>query len=180
MQASALRLQPSSCFIGELATSVSPRAANLELKPIPLTSYVGFERSPALSPDGKQVAFSWDGERQDNPDIYVKLLDTANPVRLTTDPGLDDMPVSAPDGRKIAFVRTDKLRRRATIRVVPALGGPERELAELAPGDVTDMELCHGLRMGSGWPSLIKANRVTRSCCIWCLRKPERKEKSRP
>jgi DNA-binding winged helix-turn-helix (wHTH) protein len=109
--------------------------ANLELTPIPLTSYVGMERSPALSPDGSQVAFSWDGERQDNPDIYVKLLDTTNPVRLTTDPGSDDMPAWAPDGRRIAFVRTEKSLRRATIRVIPALGGPERELAELAPGE---------------------------------------------
>ncbi|MGI8958954.1 MAG: hypothetical protein ACR2IV_04160 [Bryobacteraceae bacterium] len=122
-------------FYWRVASSKSSDTANMELRPIPLTSYVGIERSPALSPDGKQVAFSWDGERQDNPDIYVKLLDTGNPVRLTTDPESDDMPAWAPDGRRIAFVRTKKLRHRATIRVVSALGGPERELAELAPGE---------------------------------------------
>jgi hypothetical protein len=36
---------------------------------IPLTSYPGFERQPSFSPDGNQVAFSWDGEKQDNFDI---------------------------------------------------------------------------------------------------------------
>src|SRR5215510_16417169 len=41
---------------------------------VPLTSYPGFERNPALSPDGNQVAFSWDGEKQDNFDIYIKLI----------------------------------------------------------------------------------------------------------
>jgi Tol biopolymer transport system component len=108
--------------------------ANLELRPIPLTSYLGMETSPALSPDGTQVAFSWEGERRDNRDIYVKLFDMANPVRLTTDPGSDDEPAWAPDGRRIAFIRTEKSPRpRATIRIAQVFGGPEQEVTELAP-----------------------------------------------
>jgi eukaryotic-like serine/threonine-protein kinase len=39
---------------------------------VPLTSYAGSERSPSFSPDGVQVAFSWNGETQDNYDIYLK------------------------------------------------------------------------------------------------------------
>jgi Tol biopolymer transport system component len=132
----SLALVAAVLFYWRTHSSVSSDIANLELSPTPLTSYPGFERSPALSPDGKQVAFSWDGERQDNPDIYVKLLHMGNPVRLTTDPRSDEMPVWAPDGRRIAFVRTEKPpRRAATIRVIPAFGGPERELVELAPGE---------------------------------------------
>ena len=77
-----------------------------EINPVPPTAYGGFEGSPSLSADGNQVAFSWDGERQDNADIYIKLLDTASPVRLTWDRGTDNMPAWSPDGRNIAFVRT--------------------------------------------------------------------------
>jgi Tol biopolymer transport system component/DNA-binding winged helix-turn-helix (wHTH) protein len=110
--------------------------ASVELKAIPLTSYGGYERSPALSPDGRQVAFSWDGQNRDNQDIYVKLLDTANPVRLTTDPAADDMPVWSPDGRRIAFLRTEQSKgQRTTIRILPALGGSDRELLQVAPGE---------------------------------------------
>ena len=39
---------------------------------------------PSFSPDGNQVAFSWDGDKGDNVDIYVKLLGEANALRLTT------------------------------------------------------------------------------------------------
>jgi Tol biopolymer transport system component/DNA-binding winged helix-turn-helix (wHTH) protein len=129
-----LALATAILLYWRVGSSRSSDTANLELRPTPLTSYPGFERSPALSPDGRQVAFSWDGEGQNNSHIYLKLLDTANPVRLTKDPASDDMPTWAPDGRKIAFVRTEKSRRSA-IRVIPALGGPEREVAELAPGE---------------------------------------------
>jgi DNA-binding winged helix-turn-helix (wHTH) protein len=45
----------------------------------PLTSFVGSELQASFSPDGNQVAFSWDGERQDNFDIYVKLIGTSEP-----------------------------------------------------------------------------------------------------
>ena len=110
--------------------------ASVELTPIPLTSYKGYEQGPALSPDSKQVAFSWDGEKQDNVDIYVKLLDTGSPVRLTTDPAADEMPVWSPDGRRIAFVRSEQSgAQRRTIRIIPALGGSDRELLQLAPGE---------------------------------------------
>src|SRR5262249_25508053 len=59
---------------------------------VPLTSYAGSERSPSFSPDGNQVAFSWDGEKQDNFDIYIKLIGSPTPVRLTTDPADDVSP----------------------------------------------------------------------------------------
>jgi hypothetical protein len=37
--------------------------------PVPLTSFSGAEIHPSLSPDGRQVAFAWNGERRDNFDI---------------------------------------------------------------------------------------------------------------
>jgi eukaryotic-like serine/threonine-protein kinase len=102
--------------------------------PVPLTSYPGFEVQPSFSPDGNQVAFSWAGERQDNPDIYVKLIGGAEkPLRLTSDPALDYSPAWSPDGRFIAFVRESRDAMRTTsVAIVPAIGGPEKIVTELA------------------------------------------------
>jgi len=100
------------------------------LTPVPLTSYAGSEQSPSFSPDGNQVAFSWNGEKQDNFDIYLKLIGSPSPVRLTTDPAADVSPAFSPDGRSIGFFRV--LKGRASFIVIPAIGGPERHVAEIA------------------------------------------------
>jgi len=100
---------------------------------VPLTSYAGSEKSPSFSPDGNQVAFSWDGEKQDNFDIYIKLIGSPTPMRLTTDPAEDLSPAFSPDGHSIGFVRVSK--ERATLVVIPAIGGPERIVAEVTVPD---------------------------------------------
>jgi DNA-binding winged helix-turn-helix (wHTH) protein len=51
----------------------------------PLTSYTGLETEPSFSPDGSEVAFSWNGEAQTNFDIYVQTVSSSAPLRLTTD-----------------------------------------------------------------------------------------------
>ena len=96
-----------------------------------LTSYPGSERTPALSPDGKQVAFSWNGEKEDNFDIYVKLVDAGTPVRLTQNPNFDGAPAWSPDGRFLAFVRNERGTANGAYYVIPALGGPERKVADI-------------------------------------------------
>jgi len=100
------------------------------LRVVPLTSYPGLEIQPALSPDGKQVAFAWNGEKEDNFDIYVKLVDAGTPLRLTTNPQPDYAPAWSPDGRYIAFIRWSELG--AQVYVIPALGGSERKLGQTA------------------------------------------------
>jgi serine/threonine protein kinase len=99
----------------------------------PITSYSGSVAAPTFSPDGNQVAFSWDGEKQDNDDIYVKFLDSAAPLRLTTNPAEDTLPAWSPDGRQIAFLRTSGPTSRELLLVSP-LGGVERKLADLSQG----------------------------------------------
>ncbi len=68
------------------------------LSPITLTSYSGIERQPTFSPDGSKVAFVWNGEKEDNADIYIKQIgSTAAPMRLTTSPASDELPAWSPN-----------------------------------------------------------------------------------
>jgi Tol biopolymer transport system component/DNA-binding winged helix-turn-helix (wHTH) protein len=97
----------------------------------PLTAYPGWEGTPTLSPDGSQVAFSWDGPAQDNLDIYVKLVGPGEPHRLTTDPANDFSPAWSPDGGQIAFLRGQGDSERFDIYLMPALGGAERRLTDI-------------------------------------------------
>src|SRR5262245_37672474 len=100
---------------------------------VPFTSYAGSESEPAFSPVGREIAFVWDGDKEGNSDIYVKLLDVGKPLRLTTDPAKDHGPVWSPDGRYIAFMRRQSIGTE-TVILVPALGGPERKLGQVADG----------------------------------------------
>jgi serine/threonine protein kinase/Tol biopolymer transport system component len=94
-----------------------------------LTSYPGSERFPCFSPDGRQVAFTWNGEKEDNEDIYVKLVGETNALRLTTDPAPDRWPAWSQDAKRIAFKR---LRSGASgIWWVSPLGGAEQKLADV-------------------------------------------------
>ena len=100
---------------------------------VPLTAYPGFEQAPSLSPDGSQVAFSWNGPRQNNYDIYVKLVGPGEPVPLTQNPAPDEQPAWSPKGDRIAFLRRTS-EDSAELIVVPALRGAERRIATVSPG----------------------------------------------
>ncbi|HEY8225789.1 MAG TPA: protein kinase [Pyrinomonadaceae bacterium] len=96
-------------------------------KIVSFTTFHGRELQPAFSPDGNQIAFAWNGEKGDNFDIYVNLINTTSPpLRLTFNPADDLNPTWSPDGHQIAFVRQSGSE--ISIFVVPALGGPERKL----------------------------------------------------
>jgi Tol biopolymer transport system component len=75
------------------------------MKVVQLTALNGLESAPTFSPNGTQVAFSWNGEREDNFDIYVKTIGSSGVRRLTTDPATDSLPAWSPDGEQIAFLR---------------------------------------------------------------------------
>lgn len=100
-----------------------------DVRVLPLTSFPGSETSPSFSPDGGQIAFAWNGEKEENFDIYVKQVGPGDPVRLTRDPADETACRWSPDGKWLAF-----LRRQAPdtdgVYVIPALGGQERKVGE--------------------------------------------------
>ncbi|MEK7409374.1 MAG: hypothetical protein AAB225_30280, partial [Acidobacteriota bacterium] len=100
------------------------------LRVVPLTSYSGGFMYPSFSPDGKEVVFSWNGEKQDNYDIYVKLIGAGEPQRLTKDPAVDAWASWSPDGRYIIFARWRPGRPGVQLLIVPGRGGVERLLGE--------------------------------------------------
>ena len=100
-------------------------------KPVPLVSFGGRILFPALSPDGNQVAFLWNGDPPGSYDLYVKLVSGGTPVRLTNDPDQKTCPAWSPDGRWLAFLRHPN-GKRSVLVVIPALGGDERAVAEAA------------------------------------------------
>jgi Tol biopolymer transport system component/DNA-binding winged helix-turn-helix (wHTH) protein len=107
-----------------------PIAGEIRLEAAPFTSYTGEEAEPTFSPDASQVAFTWDGENQDNFDIYVKAIGAEQPLRLTSEPARDGSPAWAPDGTQIAFLR-DKSGGGSEVRLIPPTGGPERIIGEV-------------------------------------------------
>jgi serine/threonine protein kinase len=70
-----------------VATIVIVRPDGPPPRLVPLTALTGLEWQPSLSPDGEQVAFVWDGEKQDNDDNYHKLVGSSESRRLTSDAG---------------------------------------------------------------------------------------------
>jgi serine/threonine protein kinase len=99
-------------------------------KVVPLTTYPGIERTPSFSPDGNQLAFSWNGPTEENFDIYVKTIAAGPPLRLTSDPAEDMAPAWSPDGSSIAFLRSLGLGKFSVV-LVPPLGGPEQRLSDV-------------------------------------------------
>jgi Tol biopolymer transport system component len=64
------------------------------------------EFQPAFSPDGKKMAFTSNGDG--NNEIYVMNADgSGTPTRLTNNVAIDSRSVFSPDGGKLAFSRRD-------------------------------------------------------------------------
>jgi len=93
-----------------------------------LTDFAGLEEMPALSPDGKSVAFVSDATG--NREIWVRLLAGGPPLQITRDPGDHIEPRWAPDSGSIFyFIPPAKGEGEGTMWQIAALGGSPRRLA---------------------------------------------------
>jgi len=93
---------------------------------VPLTTYPGHERHPALSADGTRVAFVWDGPDGGAEGVWVKQRNSETPLQLSGGPGRAAWPVWSPDAQSVAWVQV--LGDSSEIRSVPGLGGATRVL----------------------------------------------------
>jgi Tol biopolymer transport system component len=92
---------------------------------LPLVSMPGQQYTPAISPDGSQVAFTYSGGPHSG--IYIALIGGEKPLQLTQSDA-DDYPKWSPDGRQIAFERFRDSDDQKSLYVIPALGGSERHV----------------------------------------------------
>jgi len=136
----------------------APKTPEPRLIVTPLTASPGDEAEPSFSPDGNQVAFARDEANESNSHIYVKLIGTGgSPLQLTTNPASDYSPAWSPDGRYIAFLRHLSREKKAVL-LIPALGGPERKIAEVFPFR-TDFFFCTRLTWSPDGSSLVISDR---------------------
>jgi Tol biopolymer transport system component len=104
---------------------------------VQLTSFTDAAVAPALSPDGRMLAFIRGGESfMSLGQIWVKLLPNGDARRLTNSPDLKYGPVFTPDGANIVFTQVGESGTRMSFDTwtVPTLGGEPRRLLPNASG----------------------------------------------
>ncbi len=104
-----------------VAVLLRSRPSVLELgRRTPVTLDPGLELDPALSPDGKLVAYvaGTPGETR----LLVRQVDGGTPVAVVSEPGGQRFPFWTPDGKRIMYQAA------RGIEIVPALGGTPRLL----------------------------------------------------
>ncbi len=107
-------------------TAAVQRASPVATVLTPLTADSGLSCDPALSPDGKLLAYASDRSGDGNLDLWVQQVGGGEPVRLTRHAADDYEPSFSPDGTLIAF---SSQRQGGGIYVIPALSGEERLIA---------------------------------------------------
>ena len=81
--------------------------------------------APALSPDGKLLAYASDRENGKSLDLYVQILGRGTPTRLTWTDADESDPTFSSDGSAIAYYSAQS---GGGIYLIPALGGTPRLL----------------------------------------------------
>ena len=94
-----------------------------------LTNFADSATDPALSPDGRMLAFIRGVSLNESfgpGQVYVKLLPDGEPVQLTTDNLFKGIPKFSPDGARIGYMVLAEDGKTLDTWIVPALGGQPR------------------------------------------------------
>jgi Tol biopolymer transport system component len=98
------------------------------------TNLAQWKRYPAVSPDGTQIVFSYQG------DLFIVPTEGGKPIQLTRHEAYDFNPVWSPDGKYIAFA-SDRFGN-FDLFIIPANGGKSKRLTFHSASDIP-----------SGWTS---------------------------
>jgi Tol biopolymer transport system component/DNA-binding winged helix-turn-helix (wHTH) protein len=98
-----------------------------------LTDFVGLEEFPAISPDGRTVAFTADTEP--NRQIWVRLIAGGRPLQITRDSAEHLYPRWTQDSASIVYyTSTQEGQAQGMLWEISALGGTPRQLAKSLSG----------------------------------------------
>jgi Tol biopolymer transport system component/DNA-binding winged helix-turn-helix (wHTH) protein len=115
-----------------LISVVARRQNPIALEVEPLSSLPGMQGGMSFSPDGNQLAFSYDPEGAEEPDIYVKIIGDEKPLRLTTSAGYSWCAIWSPDGQQIAYSHYPPRGAGREIMLMTPLGGSKRVIHRTA------------------------------------------------
>ena len=108
-----------------------------EPKAVALAGDTGAQATPALSPDGRRVAYSARGPSKDESfHIFVRALPGGAPRQLTEGAANDIGPVWSPNGASIAFLRLSG--QHGECMVMPSDGGAIGSVADCGAGAGAD------------------------------------------
>ena len=112
---------------GSLITAWVRRPAPRVITSERYLTYSGNDYSPAVSPDGKLIAFS--SSRDGTQRIWLKQVAGGGEVALTA--GADDFPRFTPDGASVLYIHTDPERRQnGSLWRVAVVGGESRRVLD--------------------------------------------------
>lgn len=120
-----------------LCLSLQPRGQAADKRPMTARDLWAMKRlsAPALSPDGRTVAFSvqeWSVEKnKSTANLWLVSTGGGEPRRLTTAHANDANPAWSPDGRRLAFVSKRGDDETSALYVIPVDGGEAEEILEL-------------------------------------------------
>jgi Tol biopolymer transport system component len=126
----ALRLVPVVAALAGVAVVAWHRFTDRplpEFNPRQVTSGAGLETQPAISPDGRDIAYT--ASRDGNTDIWLVDVAGGAQLRRTQDVAVDESPAWFPDGSALAFV-SDRGGRRGIWKVDRLGGDPIPLLAD--------------------------------------------------
>lgn len=116
-----------------------PTSLNNAFHPLAISNSTTTEYWPAISPDGRFVAYGWKGRSDDNWDIYARLIGTETLIKLTDHSATELRAKWSSDGNYIYFLRYEN--GGSTIYKKPVVGGNEIRVIDSPPFSFGDFDI---------------------------------------